>query len=590
MTTRALTDRPADRAAPVRSAAVSPTLAHRILSLLAVLVMFQGLPSLLRDEAVSRVYLSVGFGLVYGVLIVLAVLVTVARGDRGLRRLDVVVLATAVVRLGLQTAYATGRATPVYHDDEGALVTMAARSLTVGGHVYGVHFTDMERLFHVGTTPLMSGAPADTFGYPPLSVLLTAPFTGHGPLPLPFWVPVTGLWCVGALIVAAVLMFRLLPAALRPGATLLLFAVTWMFPYAREGYPVFLTLPFLVVVLADWSRIGAGGRLGRAGVVSGCCLGAACAAHQLAWFLTVFLIVGVLLLRLGELGGRQPAVRVTSRYIGVVAAMFLLLNLPFIIADGGAWLPGVLTVLTQHATPQGLGPVDISLWLTSGSGALRLYSTAAATALLATLVALVLWPARLGPALALLPWPAFYLSARSTETYFVLLAPLWLVALACNERALLATARAWRPVRLRRRALRLALPPLLAAPTLVLLLTAVLTPPPIRLAATASGPHARYATRPSRLDRITATVRNMGGTPLTPAFATSVNAWLDVDWRIVSGPAVVPPHGTAVYVLRRVGPPLPPNPAGPTLLTVLTDHPMTVANEPIGLSPDPSSR
>jgi hypothetical protein len=138
---------------------------------------------------------------------------------------------------------------------------------------------------------------------------------------------------------------------------------------------------------------------------------------------------------------------------------------------------------------------------------------------------------------------------------------------------------------LHHRAVRPVLPPLLAAPALVLLLAAVLSPPPLRLTATASGPHTGYATRPTRLDRITATVRNTGGTPLTPAFATRVNAWLDVGWRIVSGPAAVPPHGSAVYVLRRVGAPLPPNPAGPTQLTVLTDHPMTVTNEPLGLPP-----
>ncbi|RAG81687.1 hypothetical protein DN069_31445 [Streptacidiphilus pinicola] len=572
-----------DPAVPVRAAAVPPTLAHRVLSLLAVVVLFQGLPTLLRDEAVSRVYLSVGFGLLYGALLLLAVLVATARGDRGLRRLDAAVLGAAVVRLALQTAYAVNSSAQPYHDDEGALVTTAARSFASGGHVYGAHFTGVAELFHVGTTPLMDGSSADTFGYPPLSVLLNAPFTAHGLVPLPTWLPVAGLWCVGSLVAAALLMFRRLPAPLRPAATVLLFAVIWMFPYAREGYPVFLTLPFLVVVLAGWSRIGAGGRLGRAGILSAGCLGVADAAHQLAWFLTVFLLVGVLLLLRGEQGYWRPALAVTGRYVGVAAGVFLVLNLPFLLRDGRAWGSGVLTVLTQHASPQGLGPVDISLWLTSGSGAPGMYSAAAAAALLATLAAFVVWPARLAPALALLPWPAFFLSTRSTETYFVLLAPLWVVALACNERALFATAWSWRPAPLRRHAVRLALPPLLVAPALVLLLVAILTPPPLRLTATGSGPHAPHGTRLTGLDRITATVRNTGGRPLRPAFATSVTAWLDLDWRIVSGPRTVPPHGSAVYVLRRIGAPLTPNPAGPTLLTILTDDPMTLTNATVRL-------
>ncbi|SEM27677.1 hypothetical protein [Streptacidiphilus jiangxiensis] len=580
MTTRALTDRAANRdaggAAAARAAAVSPTLAHRVLSLLAVVVLFQGLPTLLRAEATSRVYLSVGFGLLYGALLALAVLTVVARGERGLRRLDVAVLLAALARLGLQAAYATGSGAPPYHDDEGALVTMAARSLAAGGHVYGAHFPGAARLFQVGMTPLMDGRTADTFGYPPLSVLLTAPFGAHGMLPLPGWVPVAGLWSLGALAVTALLMFRLLPPALRPGATVLVLGVTWMFTYAREGYPVFLALPFLVVVLAGWSRIGTGARLGRAGVVSACCLGAADAAHQLAWFLSAFLLLGVLLVRRGELGRWRPALAVTARYGALAAGVFLLLNLPFLLLDGGAWLPGVLTVLTQHASPQGLGPVDVSLWLTSGSGALGLYSAAAAAALLATLVALALWPSRLAPALALLPWPAFFLSTRSTETYFVLLAPLWLVALACNERALFGAAWAWRAGPLRRRTVRLALPPLLALPALTLLLVAIATPPPFRVTATASGPRSGHTVG---LSRITATLRNTGDLPLAPAFATGVNAWLDFDWRVVSGPHTVPAHGTAVYVLRRIGAPLAPNPAGPTWLQVLTDGPMTLTNQ-----------
>jgi hypothetical protein len=139
---------------------------------------------------------------------------------------------------------------------------------------------------------------------------------------------------------------------------------------------------------------------------------------------------------------------------------------------------------------------------------------------------------------------------------------------------------------------RVALPGLLVLPALVLLLTAALTPPPLRLAATASGPHGSHGSQGRNtigvsgvtgVDRITATLRNTGDQPLRPAFATSVNAWLDVGWRIVSGPRAVPPHGSAVYVLRRIGTPLAPNPAGPTLLTVLTDNPMTVTNEPLSL-------
>ncbi|MEZ0067756.1 hypothetical protein ABIA32_003771 [Streptacidiphilus sp. MAP12-20] len=576
------------KAVPASPLTISPTLSHRVLSLLALLGLFQGLPTALRNEAVARVYLAAGFGVLYGALLVLAVLITVARGPVTLRRLDLAVLGAAVFRLGLLLASGTSRGALTYHDDEGPLVTMAARAYAAGGHVYGAHFTNTGHVFHVNMTPLMDGRIADVLGYPPLSVLLTAPFTPHGLVPLPAWVPVAGLWSLLALVVAAVLMFRRLPTPLRPAATLLFFGMGWMFDYARDGYPVYLTLPFLVVVLAGWSRIGAGGRLGRSGLISACCLGVADSAHQLAWFLTAFLLLGVVLLRRGELGAWRPALTVTARYAALVLGVFLLVDLPLLVRDGGAWLPGVLRVLTQHASPQGLGPVDISYYLTHGSGALGLYSAAAGALFLATLAAFALYPGRLAPAIALLPWPAFFLSTRSTETYFVLLAPLWLTALCCNDRALLAQAWQWRPVLLRSRPVRLAAPALLALPALVLLLVAIATPPPLQVAARASARHPVSGTsvavggtaKPADgVDRITAVLRNTTDHALTPAFATSNNAWLDFSWRIASGPRVVPAHGTAAYVLVRVGAPFAPNGSGPTYLRVLSDGPMTLTNE-----------
>ena len=52
-------------------------------------------------------------------------------------------------------------------------------------------------------------------------------------------------------------------------------------------------------------------------------LGLACSIHQLSWFLAVFLIAGLLLLRAGDSGVRA-AVAVTGRYVAVAAAAFLL--------------------------------------------------------------------------------------------------------------------------------------------------------------------------------------------------------------------------------------------------------------------------
>lgn len=618
-------------------------LVHRGLSLLALLTLFQGLPGALRSEAVGRTYLAVGVGLLYAALLAAAAGVLTVRRARTLRVLDVVVLGLGVVRIALLTAVSVGPSSRTYTDDEGSLVTEAARALASWHHVYGAHWPGFRDLFHVDPTPMMNGGFADSFGYPPLSALLTAPLLHV----VPGWVPVAGLLSVGAVVLGGVLVFRLLPEPLAPAATALAFGISWTLGYARNGYPVFLTLPLLAVVVARWSRVGSGqpwrrrgdgeaaaaavagptasgrvsgwaaGRLSGADRVAGACLGLAASAHQLAWFLTPFVLVGVAAVRLADTPARAVAALLV-RWCGWAVGAFAVVNLPFVALDGpAAWGRGILTVLTQHATPQGLGPVDISYYLTGGTGQLGAYSLAAAAAMAATLAALALWPARLAPALAALPWPALFLSTRSTETYFMLLTPLWLLGAACLDVPAVAGARGaahvaavavrrWGGARggrpgderpgggrlgggrpggepqrggvragLGARWRTAAAVGALALPSVVLLGVAVGSPSPlgVRVASVTTGRHG------VGVQEIRARLENRGGRALRPAFATSADAWLDMGWRITSGPRVLAGHSVGNYVLRRDSwRVFRANPDGGTYLRVLTDDPETLTN------------
>ncbi|MEY9966535.1 hypothetical protein ABIA33_004600 [Streptacidiphilus sp. MAP12-16] len=549
-----------------------PSYLHRGLSLLALLALFQGTAEQLRSQALGNRYLVTTLVLLYGAMLVLAVLTLTVRRQRDLVRVDVLVLLVALVRLAVYVAGSAGHHFKPYGDDEGPLITLAARSFASGGHVYGMHWPGFAAQFQVGTTPLMNGGIADSFGYPPLSVLLAAPFASW----MPAWVPVAGLMSLGALVLTAVVMFRLLPAPLRPAATLMCFGFTWVFFYARNGYPIFLTLPFLAVAVHRWTRTGSGGVLGRSGVLGAVCLGFAASAHQLTWFLVPFLLAGILLLRRGELPWRS-ALLVTARYAALALGTFLLLSLPFAIRDGRAWATGLFSVLTQHASPQGLGPVDISYYLTGGSGDLGMYSAAGAALLVATFVAFLLFPQRLAPALVLLPWLAFYLSTRSTETYFVLLAPIWLTAYATCDHDDFSRAWQWRPrLLLDRRVLR-AVPVLLALPAVACLLAAVLAPVPLalRISGLRTGTPAQGS---PTIEQIDVSLRNVSASPLTPAFATSNNAWLDFGWTVTSGPRTLAPQQSGSYVLTRQGNPLTLNTKGSTYLRVVSDNPQTLTS------------
>jgi hypothetical protein len=373
-------------------------------------------------------------------------------------------------------------------------------------------------------------------------------------------------------------MFVLLPSRYRGAAVLTCLAFDWMFTFARQGYPVFLALPLLVVVFAGWTRTGAGGRLGRRGVAQALCLGLACSAHQLAWFVVPFLLTGLLFARRGELPWR-PAALVTARYAGLAALAFLAVNLVPLVQSPTAWLHGVLTPLRQHIVPQGLGPIDIPMYLTNGSGALDAFGWSSAALALALLAVFALFPRFLGPAVAILPWLAFYLTARSTETYFLLLAAVWVTALATTSAADFARVWQWRPAPLRRRPLRMALPIVLAAPAAGLLAMAVSTPPPLRLAVTSWTGASTWNGGPRTVRTVHVEVTNTSSHRLTPHFTGSQSFWVNWGFAVESGPRSLAPHQRARYALRYVVPAgMPVSQNSPTYLRVFTDRPQTVSN------------
>ena len=156
---------------------------------------------------------------------------------------------------------------------------------------------------------MMSGGAAYDFAYPPLAVLLAAPLyavVGQSAV---------ALLSTAALIAGTVLLWLLLPAPWRSAATAVCLGFGFLPQYARHGYPAVIALALLIPVVVRWPATGARGRLGRPGTVRALCLGAACAAQQLPWFLLPFLLAGLYAVRRGELGAR-PALGVVARYAG----------------------------------------------------------------------------------------------------------------------------------------------------------------------------------------------------------------------------------------------------------------------------------
>ncbi|MER5832049.1 hypothetical protein ABT116_14685 [Streptomyces sp. NPDC002130] len=537
---------------------------HRVLTLLADIGLLIGTRAVWTSAAGHRPAVAAVISLCYASILTCGVLALVVRRVRSLARVDGCVLVTGVTL--------TLCAWIMLHNgsDEALLTTQAARELAAGRPVYGQPWP---WLFGHGValTPTVTGGYDFTYGYPPLAPLLTVPllWLGHG------GTPATAV-STGALIAGTVVLWRMLPVPWRSAATLVCLGFGMLPSYGRLGYPAVVALALLVPVVVGWPRTGEGGRLGAAGLGRAVCLGVACAAQQLPWFLAPFLLAGIYAVRRGELGGRAAAL-VVLRFAGAAAGGWLLVNAYFVVSEPGRWLTGIALPLTQGAVLHGQGVVGISLYLTDGSDRIGWYSHASVLLFAGLLVLFALFARRLGPAATVLPWCVFYLATRSQDGYYLLMTPLWLAAAVTAPGS--AFLRAWQPrpgllSGARGRPARVAATVLLLAPALACAAVAATGTPPLRMRVTA----VRHSS-PATVSRLALLVTNTGDTALTPHFMLTTGQGMGPYWRVVRGPRTLSAHGTASYELRPPAGRFPlPRPGARLRLRAFTASPQTLSS------------
>lgn len=159
--------------------------------------------------------------------------------------------------------------------------------------------------------------------------------------------------------------------------------------------------------------------------------GVATAAKQIAWFFAPFLFLQWV---------RAAGLREALRRAVLAAAVFLVLNAPWLLTDPGAWVAGILTPVAEPMFPRGAGLVFLG---TNGVGPMLPNAAYLAAEVVAMAAALVIaWRERarspeLGIVLAVIP---LYLAHRSLFSYFFLL-PLFALAGLARQ----AAARAAEP-------------------------------------------------------------------------------------------------------------------------------------------------
>lgn len=228
--------------------------------------------------------------------------------------------------------------------------------------------------------------------YPALAFLALVPLVWAGlPTVLPFY-----LLCLAGL---AVFGLRAVRRDLRWWVALLFLADL---PVLNSVLAGDLDMFFILLVFLSWL-------FWERWWVSAVLFGLAIATKQNAWFFLPFY-----LLFIAERRGFRDAVQ---RAVGT-ALVFLAINLPFILWDGGAWLAGVMAPLRDPMFPQGAGLIVLSV----GKLLPFLPHTAYTALEVLGIVGALLWYWRWGrerpeAALVLAVLPLF-LAWRSLPTYF----------------------------------------------------------------------------------------------------------------------------------------------------------------------------
>ncbi|HVR89002.1 MAG TPA: glycosyltransferase 87 family protein [Candidatus Limnocylindria bacterium] len=384
-----------------------------------------------------------GAGLVGGGIASAAAMVVVAlhgdgRGDAGSRPLRRYVgvhrvawlLASVMALVGMSWLVAAPRQhggdwTP-YHNDAIALNECAARSFLAGGDPYADLdiFTCYARL-GIGadrTTPLRQGLfardgyyPSDDeldrvwairshdsaanvefeskVSYPALSFVLIAPWVALG-------LDTNALYVL-CLVLAMTLVLARASTGVRPFVFTGLLGAAGLAAFTVGGS---VDLLYALPLVAAW--------LWRERCWSGIVFGIAMAAKQIAWFFAPFFFIAV---------GTRKGWRAALRWSAEAVAVFVVTNLPFVLADQGAWVAGVLSPVRDPMFPRGAGLIFLVT-----NGVIPLWPQLSYALLegvgLAVCIAIAWRLRRTSPELGVvLPLLPLFFAYRSLFSYFFLL-------------------------------------------------------------------------------------------------------------------------------------------------------------------------
>ena len=469
-----------------------------------------------------------------------------------------------------------------YSTDSGAFNQVATRLLLDGHNPYTSSMAGAANLLHPAAafwTYQVDGSHTLGISYPAGSFLLQAPVMALGITHMiSDWVDLV------AWLVTAVLVFCMLPRALRWLAPTLLLTGVLVGPFSSGGTDA-LFVPFLVLAVWRWDRWPGRTTAWLPAWVGPVSLGIACSVKQSPWFCLPFLLVGVACeARRAGGGGRWDGIRPAVRYGAIVLGTFLVVNLPFLLWSPSAWTKGIFLPMVEPLVADGQGVVAFALHGLIGGVVLPWMSAAAGLVLVALVVAFALWEARLRRAWLFLVPLTLFVPGRSLANYLTDFVPAALVAaasLAPLAPTAATTAPGWAARRPWPARLAVAVPALAAVGLLVVALTSApldVTVDGVAVAGVATVDGGQW------FRHVDVTVHNTSGHPLAPAFMVSAGGDHPGDfWHadLVRGSDPVAPGGVAAFTLR-------PSEYTPTpsngqwwLVAVYTTSPAALSTSPL---------
>ena len=309
-----------------------------------------------------------------------------------------------------------------YSTDSAAFNQVAARLLLHGHNPYTTTMASAARLLQVPAhnwTYTVNGGHVTSLSYPAGSFLLQVPAMALG-----FHHEIVDWMDLYAWLITGVLLFVLIPASVRWLAALLILTPVFVQMFSAGGTDAAF-VPFLVLAVWRWDRFHLARGAGVARWIGPIAVGLACSIKQTPWFCLPFLAIGLFIEARNT--GRRP-VQLVMRYLAIVVAVFVVVNIPFIVWRPMAWARGTFLPLTDPLVADGQGLVTLALHGVARGVSLPLLTFAGVLVFVAVMASFVVWYPQMKRIWMILLPLTLFVATRSLSSYLLDLYPAAIVA------------------------------------------------------------------------------------------------------------------------------------------------------------------